>query len=259
MDKVYRKIKYILKRMMLLFPKGQYLLEKVVQFGNSFRTPLQVAKYKNLPPKEVFTNYYRENFWANPETVSGGGSTLEYTENIRKELPKILTQYKIKIFLDAPCGDFHWFKRIKMPDEVEYIGGDIVDELVSQNQLRYTNERTTFISLDIINDALPRADLWMCRDCLFHFSYADIFKTLDNFLRSDIEYIFTSIHTNCTRNLDIATGGARLLNLELPPFNLCKPVLYVEDWTPGTPEKKIKKMGLWTRSMIADSLASKAR
>ena len=157
--------------------------------------------------------------------------------------------------MDAPSGDFHWFRNMELPGRLEYIGGDIVDELVRQNQSRYSGERTAFISLDIINDALPQADLWMCRDCLFHFSYADIFKTLSNFLESDIEYLFTSVHTNCTKNSDIVTGGARLLNLELPPFNLCKPLLYIEDWTPDTPEKKIKKMGLWTRSMIADSLA----
>jgi SAM-dependent methyltransferase len=213
-----------------------------------------MAKYNNLPPKELFTNYYHENFWANPETVSGGGSTLAYTENIRKELPKLITQFKIVKFLDAPCGDFHWFKEIEMPGEVEYIGGDIVDELVRQNQTRHGDQHTTFISLDIINDTLPQADLWMCRDCLFHFSYDDIFKTLNNFLRSDIKYIFTSVHTNCTKNLDIVTGGARLLNLELPPFNLCKPILYVEDSAPDTTVGRMKKMGLWTRSMIADSL-----
>jgi len=259
MSKIFRGIKNILKNIILLFPKGHVLLEKIVELRNGSNPPGQTAKYTNLTPKELFTNYYHENFWANPETVSGGGSTLEYTENIRREIPKLLEEYKILKILDAPCGDFHWFRKMELPAQVEYIGGDIVDELIRQNQSRYSNDRTAFISLDIINEVLPQADLWMCRDCLFHFSYADIFKTLDNICISDIEYIFTSVHTNCTKNFDIVTGGARLLNLELPPFNLCKPVLYVEDWTPDTPVKKIKKMGLWTRSMIADSLVSRAK
>lgn len=259
MNKIFRGIKKIIKNFILLLPNGQALLEKIVEYRNRSTPPGQTAKYTNLTPKELFTNYYHENFWANPETVSGGGSTLEYTENIRREIPKLLTQYNILKVLDAPCGDFHWFRKMELPGQVEYIGGDIVDELVRQNQSQYSNARTVFISLDIINDVLPQADLWMCRDCLFHFSYADIFKTLDNFLRSDIEYIFTSVHTNCTKNSDIVTGGASLLNLELPPFNLCKPLLYVDDWTTGTDVKKIKKMGLWTRSMIADSLSSKAK
>lgn len=255
MSKIVRRIKNILKNLILLLPKGHVLLERIVEIKNGSNPPGQTAKYTNLTPKELFTNYYHENFWANPETVSGGGSTLAYTENLRKEIPKLLAEYKISKILDAPSGDFHWFRKMEIPFEIEYIGGDIVDELVRQNRSKYSSDRRVFISLDIINDVLPPADLWICRDCLFHFSYADIFKTLDNFLRSDIEYIFTSVHTNCTKNSDIETGGARLLNLELPPFNLCKPVLYVEDWAPGTPDNKIKKMGLWTRSMIAGSLA----
>lgn len=127
-----------------------------------------------------------------------------------------------------------------------------MEELVNQNQARYGNARTSFISLDVITDTLPQADLWMCRDCLFHFSYENIFKAFANFLSSDIEYIFTSIHTDCTANADIVTGEARQLNLELPPFNLCKPILYIDDWIPGF---TVRRMGVWTKSMVAESLA----
>ena len=95
MSKIYRGIKKILRNIILLFPKGHVLLEKIVEFRNGSNPPGQTAKYTNLTPKELFTNYYHENFWANPETVSGGGSTLEYTENIRREIPKLLEEYKI--------------------------------------------------------------------------------------------------------------------------------------------------------------------
>lgn len=250
----------LVKRIILLLPNGEQVLAWIIQ---KVRQPQPVPvvsvsveqvteEKKPVSVKRLFTDYYYNNTWGNKESVSGAGSTIAYTENVRKEIPLLVERFKVKKFLDAPCGDFNWFQAVNRPENLEYIGGDIVEELVNQNQARYGNARTSFISLDVITDTLPQADLWMCRDCLFHFSYENIFKTFANFLSSDIEYIFTSIHTDCTANADIVTGEARQLNLELPPFNLCKPILYIDDWIPGF---TVRRMGVWTKSMVAESLA----
>ena len=61
--------------------------------------------------------------------------------------------------------------------EVHYIGGEIVPEFVEANNARYANDNTRFILCDILKDELPAVDLWLCRDVLFHFRYADIFQT----------------------------------------------------------------------------------
>jgi hypothetical protein len=242
-----RKFKALIKKIILFLPMGDRLVARL----QSRRNPVTE---KSPGIKEIFTYYYQHNAWGNQESVSGVGSTLEYTETIRKELPSLLEKYKFKSFLDAPCGDYNWMQVMGRPLGLEYIGGDIVDEMIVQNQKKYGNEHTTFIQLDITADPLPAVDVWMCRDCLFHFSYDDIFKTLANFLRSDVKYLLTSVHTACTANTDIETGDARLLNLELPPFGLCKPIEYIDDWIPGYHERK---MGLWTKSMVAESLASR--
>jgi len=253
-------LKALVKKFIIFLPRGEQILAWVIQRRNgpqpvslSSETVLEPFQPTSVDPKGLFTDYYRNNFWGNPESVSGAGSTLHYTENIRKEIPILVERLKIKKFLDAPCGDFNWFQAVKRPKGMEYIGGDIVDEMIARNQSMYGDAFTRFISLDIIKDPLPVADLWMCRDCLFHFSYENIFKTLANFLHSDIQYLFTSIHTECTVNADIVTGAARQLNLELSPFNLCKPVLYVDDWIPGF---TVRRMGIWTRAMVAESLAT---
>ncbi|MBI3162422.1 MAG: class I SAM-dependent methyltransferase [Chloroflexi bacterium] len=226
----------------------------VKKFISLFAKPKQPGRVEELraDPKHVFTDYYRNNFWGNPESVSGAGSTMTYTENVRNELPKLWKEYRVETFLDAPCGDFNWFQAIQRPQGMNYLGGDIVEELVRQNQEQYGDAHTRFFFIDIIKDPLPKADMWMCRDCLFHFSYGDIFKTLANFARSDIHYLFTSIHNECAANADIVTGGARQLNLLLPPFNLPAPILLIDDWIPGF---TVRRMGLWTREMIARSLA----
>lgn len=254
MYRMYHVLKKMVRTVMLALPNGHKLYKKISQLKqkvmNNERSGEALIS-KNLTAKDLFTQYYEKNFWGNPESVSGGGSTIEYTENLRREIPRLAREYNIKIFLDAPCGDYNWFQYVEKPVGMKYIGGDIVDQLVVQNQSQYSDEYTTFISLDIINERLPSADIWMCRDCLFHFSNADILKTLKNFVSSDIKYLFTSVHTNCTENTDILTGDVRLLNLELPPFNLPKPLLYVDDWIPNF---HVRKMGLWTRSMIAEAL-----
>lgn len=253
-------IKVLIKKIILFLPKGEKILAWISQKRNKsqpiYSAPVTVVEspqLKTVDPKSLFTDYYYNNFWGNPESVSGAGSTLKYTENIRKEIPLLVERFKIRKFLDAPCGDFNWFQAVKRTDGMEYIGGDIVDDMIARNQALYGDSSTRFISLDIIQDPLPDADLWMCRDCLFHFSYENIFKTLANFLRSDIRYFFTSIHTECTANADIVTGAARQLNLELPPFNLCKPILYVDDWIPGF---TVRRMGVWTHDMVAESLTT---
>lgn len=127
-----------------------------------------------------FRRYALTNRWKEKETVSGPGSTVKYTENLRKELPRLFEKFEIRSMLDAPCGDYNWMRLVERP-KVQYIGGDIVAELVEDNNARYANDNTRFILCDILKDELPVVDLWMCRDVLFHFPYADIFRTLRNF------------------------------------------------------------------------------
>jgi hypothetical protein len=71
-----------------------------------------------------FTDIYHKNIWENEESVSGPGSTLEYT--VRDALPTVLDTYSIKTIFDAPCGDFNWMKYVVKGTNIKYTGGDIV-------------------------------------------------------------------------------------------------------------------------------------
>jgi hypothetical protein len=203
----------------------------------------------------IFTRYYESNRWGNAESVSGPGSTVAYTENIRKEIPVWIDRLGVKRVLDAPCGDYNWFRLITRAPEVSYVGGDIVPALIDSNQARYRSGNTSFRLLDIINDPLPEADLWLCRDALFHFSERDIFRTLANFLDSRVRYLLTSSHTECRQNTDIPTGSFRQLNLELPPYSFCKPIAYIDDWVEGYP---VRRLCLWDRADLRYCLESNA-
>jgi hypothetical protein len=203
-------------------------------------------------PAELFSHYYRNNSWGGDESRSGHGSSMQYTENVRAQLPGIWERYAVKTMLDAPCGDFNWMRSVQREGRVRYIGGDIVEELVARNQSLYTDASTEFRKIDVTADPLPSADLWMCRDCLFHFSDRDLYRALGNFLKSDIKYLLTSTHPNSRANFDIFTGDFRFLILEKPPFNFPKASFYFDDWIEGFP---VRQMGLWSRETVAECLS----
>jgi hypothetical protein len=211
-----------------------------------------LKKFKN--PEDLFTSYYRDNQWSDPESVSGPGSTAAYTENIRVELPQLFSRLGIKAMLDAPCGDYNWFRLIDRPNGHDYIGGDIVAPLIESNNFKHRNEQTRFIQIDVTKDPLPSVDLWLCRDCLFHLSEELVFMALQNFARSEIKWILTSTHPKATFNSDITTGSFRLINLELPPYNLPAPDLSIVDWIEPHP---YRHLALWSRESVVQALANR--
>ena len=182
----------------------------------------------SLPtPQERFDFIYKNRFWTSKESVSGTGSTLEATASIRYHLPIIFEKFQIKTFLDAPCGDFHWMRGVlKQHRHIQYIGGDIVEELIRKNNQRYSNDNISFSTLDITSDPLPDADLMLVRDCLFHLSYADINLFLENLSKSNISYILTTSHREGVKNRDIVTGSYRDIHLFSDPFNWPQDSLY---------------------------------
>jgi hypothetical protein len=200
--------------------------------------------------KDIFHNHYTTNIWGSTESVSGPGSTIQYTENIRKEIPQLVSDLDINVILDAPCGDFNWFRMITWQKPITYIGGDIVEPLINRNQLLYGSDNNSFTCLDITQEALPKADMWLCRDCLFHLSNDDIFLVIENFFKSNIRYLLTSTHSNC-ENADIPTGSFRLLNLEKEPFNFGKPIVLIKDWIPGYPTRYL---ALWEREVLMQTV-----
>ena len=206
----------------------------------------------DVPIENKFKAIYKYKLWGNGESPSGYGSSLAYTKNLRSALPKLIKELKIKILLDAPCGDLNWMKHLLPTLDVKYIGGDIVEELINHHKKVYSNPTTNFLHLDLTKDRLPNADLMICRDCLFHLSYQDIKKVLQNFVDSNIPYLLTTTHITQTPNQDIKTGGFRLINLFEAPFHFDKnPLARIDDWMEPEAERQ---MCLWTRLQIINAI-----
>ena len=202
----------------------------------------------------VFTRIYETNWWGSEESVSGTGSTLAYTVNLRSKLPELFEKFSVHKVFDAPCGDFNWMCHVVRSCDIDYLGGDIVPHLVERNNVHYQNERTRFTVANVIADEFPMADLWICRDCLIHFSFGDLLATFENFARSEIDYLLTTTHLNTSgfKNLDIRTGGARLIDLFSAPFSLPADYLdAIDDWQePEVP----RRMVLFNRKQIVEAL-----
>ena len=96
-------------------------------FGRPYeiiRRKIAVSKIMTLPTAEQrFTWIYQNDYWQSKESVSGTGSTLKYTENLRKELPSLFQKFGIHRVFDAPCGDFNWMSQLLREVDVSYIGG----------------------------------------------------------------------------------------------------------------------------------------
>lgn len=173
----------------------------------------------------TFGRIYRENQWGSNESASGTGSTLEQTAAIRRELPPLLQRFAVKSFLDLPCGDHHWLAGVNLGG-ADYLGGDIVPDLIEANRRRHPHRR--FEVLDLTAGKLPRADLVFSRDCLVHFSAADIKKAVQNIKASGSRYWLTTTFPG-RENKEIATGGWRPVDLQADPFHFPDPLALINE------------------------------
>jgi hypothetical protein len=183
---------------------------------------------------KTFTNIHSKNWWGSSESVSGYGSQLDRTVTIRRELPSWIKATAINSIFDAPCGDFNLVNAITQSTKVRYLGGDIVNDIVSTNNSRFATERVSFVVFDILRDTLPDTDAWLCRDVLFHFPNHAIATILARFLESGIRFFLASHFTDTIDHPDIQFGGYRPVNLCQPPFNWPKPLILIFDGDGGS-------------------------
>ena len=183
-------------------------------------------------PGKVFDAVYAQNYWTSPESKSGPGSELATTVEYRAELVRTIRDLGIQSMFDAPCGDLNWMPRVIDQTGISYIGGDVAQEAVES--ARRHRPDLQIEHFDICTDRFPDVDLWHCRDTFFHLSFADIARAMRQAKEAQIKYAAITTHkARMLRNLDIKTGGSRLLDLERPPFSFGKPLRYLQDYRRG--------------------------
>jgi hypothetical protein len=173
--------------------------------------------------KNLFTGVYQHNLWGWGESKSGIGSSLLYTESLRKNLLEFIKQNKILKIFDCSCGDWNWMKEIK-DCFVDYTGNDIVEELINSNNKKFSSEKIKFICGDMIENLSSfddnYFDLIICRHTLEHLpsGYVEIALKI---ISKKSKYGFitnSSLENNIELDEFNGTRG-RGINLNLPPYS----------------------------------------
>lgn len=182
-------------------------------------SPLVNPRYEEAPPD------YRGRFgeqdyhlltkgWmkGKPETLCGGGSTLQATKDVRQVLPKWLARYEVRSLCDAGAGDLHWIREVPL-DGITYRAYD----------LRPRAEGVE--PLDITSELLPECDAILCRHVLNHLTPALVSEALDRFRRSARYLIATTFLTG----LHVGGQLGNWMRWDLAQFGLGEPLEYAPD------------------------------
>ena len=185
---------------------------------------------KSWPTKDAMEQVYKLNLWGGGKLnfYSGDGS---YDTTIINPYLKIVSEFLNSFeqplnVVDLGCGDFNVGRQLH-DLTIQYIGVDIVDELITRNELKYASPNLEFDCLDISEDQLPSADCVILRQVLQHLSNAEIMRIAKKL--SAYQYVIVTEHMpngQFNPNLDIVSGqGIRLkkesgVDLLSSPFNL---------------------------------------
>lgn len=213
-----------------------YLLRRAVGRGNGEPSSM----YEDIFAANV--ELYRRQ---RSESLSGPGSCLAQTRELRERLPLLVENLGIRSLLDAACGDFNWMQHVDLGG-ADYIGVDVLGEIIAANRWHHAAANRRFERADVTRDPLPRADAVFSRDLLNHLSFADVFRALANFRSSGATYLMTTTFTRPRPNQDTAGGEWRTLNLTLPPFNFPPPLRVLnEKCTEAGDAFADKSIGVW--------------
>jgi SAM-dependent methyltransferase len=206
---------------------------------------LSVRRRRASAHQDVFSRIYSAREWGDSESLSGPGSGLARTKSLREALPDLLRELDVGRLLDAGCGDFYWLRVAELPVR-EYIGVDVVPDLIYELVDAYAGPGRRFVRADITRDRLPLADFVLCREVLMHFPDEDVLAAIANMKRSRARWLLTTTFVDRAANEAIELGAWRPLNLEAPPFNFPTPLRMFED-IPSVDRERFrdKRLALW--------------
>lgn len=169
---------------------------------------------------DVFSDVYERDLW---NGGSGPGSAPENTVEYRRFLQEFLDgfDYPVKV-VDLGCGDWRIGELMDWSG-VDYVGVDVVPEVVEANRRRDTPDNVSFVCLDALVDDLPEGDVLVVKDVLQHWPNADVVRLLD---AAEERFTFTVVTNDVSSkshpakvNSDIALGDWRPVDIERAPFD----------------------------------------
>lgn len=200
----------------------------------------QVNLSESEARRRIFQDIYQRNLWGNDggsKFFSGVGSRGDAAAVYVRHMAQLLQdhareQSRPLTIVDLGCGDFQVGRALleRLPG-MNYVGCDIVPELVAHNNATFGSTRVRFCQLDLVSDPLPEGDVCLVRQVLQHLSNADIQSF---FQRADYPWIYLTEGHPVLRTgkvnpdkaaghevrFDWRTGRGRGVELDRPPFNM---------------------------------------
>jgi hypothetical protein len=201
------------------------------------------ARLRSKSRQKIFGKIFNENLWDDQQSLSGPGSSLTATVELRASMPQLWERMGIRSLLDIPCGDVVWMRHIASSLE-RYVGADLVPELVKQNRARH-GAMGEFVQRDLLRDPLPKVDAVFCRDCLVHLSNREVLAALRNVARTDATYFLSTTFPGLAENRDTVTPYWCAINLQVAPYNLPEPQEMLLDFSPAQRNDQGKYLAVW--------------
>ena len=141
------------------------------------------AAFSTLDRRVVFNKIYSQNVWGKKSGhrfFSGPGShdvnlVVPYVQSIKTFLRALNEKPSV---VDLGCGDFNVGQHLR-PGFENYIACDVVPDLIAHNAKQFEALSVDFRCLDMIEDALPKADVVMLREVFQHLSNQAIISIID--------------------------------------------------------------------------------
>ena len=202
--------------------------------------------------RDIFSQIYARGLWIEAEgqeSLSGAGSMQQSTQTLVGRLSAFLAEIECRHLVDIGCGDFNWMKRVE--GSFDYVGVDVVPQVIAENEQRYGDVRRRFLCLDATREPIPSGDVALCREVLFHLSFEDGLRLLANIKRAGFRYVVLTNDTGAIFNGDITNGGFRPLNLTKAPYRLPAPSRMLDDDSLGVAKAaKGRVLGVWETAAL---------
>src|SRR5262245_25314339 len=118
------------------------------------RLALIRAKNVGRTPQEIFGEIYRDNRWGGLSGTfsSGSGSSAAHADLYARTVCTFAREHGVRRIVDLGCGDFTVGARL-LDAGADYVGVDVVPELIEHNERRFGSSSVSFACLDIVDDA----------------------------------------------------------------------------------------------------------
>ncbi len=187
-----------------------------------------VGRYIRDDPAETFRANYQTGGWVHgdeQESRSGIGSSAVVTAGLVDRIGAVMKHLGARSLVDVGCGDWNWMKRGTL--DFDYTGVDVVPEVIEANQ-QHARLGVRFAVANAIEGPIPAADVALCREVLFHLSFADA-RAVVRTIKTASRYLLATTDLDIWFNSDIQTGDFRRINLLRRPFGFPPPLGLVAD------------------------------